>query len=143
MLLPTNNDDISDFELMEQPSNTYRLIYSKDRLKGFTDDIEALKQTIYFILNTERYDYLIYDWDYGFQIKDLIGQNPKDILQTIQMRISDALIQDTRITEVSNFAFDINKNKVKITFTVKSIFGNIEQELIIWKPQTWRALNVI
>lgn len=131
MLLPINNDDISDFELVEQPSNTYHLIYLKDRLKGFTDDIEALKQTIYFILNTERYDYLIYDWNYGFQIKDLIGQNPKDILQTIQMRISDALIQDTRITEVSNFAFDIIKNKVKVTFTVKSIFGDIEQELII------------
>jgi len=131
MLLPTNNDDISDFELVEQPSNTYRLIYLKDRLKGFTDDIEALKQTIYFILNTERYDYLIYDWDYGFQIKDLIGQNPKDILQTIQMRISDALIQDTRITEVSNFSFDVIKNKVKTTFTIKSIFGDLQQEVNI------------
>lgn len=132
MLLPTNNQDlINDFDIKEQTSNTYKLIYLKDRLKGFTDEIDALKQTIYFILNTERYDYLIYDWNYGFQIKDLIGQNPNDILQTIQARISDALIQDTRITEVSNFSFDVIKNKVKTTFTIKSIFGDLQQEVNI------------
>lgn len=129
MILPTNDQAlINDFDIKEQTSNTYKLVYLKDRLKGFTDEIEALKQTIYFILNTERYDYLIYDWNYGFQIKDLIGQNPNDILQTIQSRISDALIQDTRITEVSNFSFDIIKNKVKTTFTVKSIFGDLQLE---------------
>ena len=132
MLLPTNDQAlIDDFVIKEQTSNTYKLIYLKDRLKGFTDEIEALKQTIYFILNTERYDYLIYDWNYGFQIKDLIGQNPNDILQTIQARISDALIQDTRITEVSNFSFDVIKNKVKTTFTIKSIFGDLQQEVNI------------
>ena len=132
MLLPTNDQAlIDDFDIKEQTSNTYKLIYLKDRLKGFTDEIEALKQTIYFILNTERYDYLIYDWNYGFQIKDLIGQNPNDILQTIQARISDALIQDTRITEVSNFSFDVIKNNVKTTFTIKSIFGDLQQEVNI------------
>lgn len=129
MILPTNDQAlINDFDIKEQTSNTYKLVYLKDRLKGFTDEIEALKQAIYFILNTERYDYLIYDWNYGFQIKDLIGQNPNDILQTIQSRISDALIQDTRITEVSNFSFDVIKNKVKVTFTVKSIFGDLQLE---------------
>lgn len=132
MLLPANDQAlIDDFDIKEQTSNTYKLIYLKDRLKGFTDEIDALKQTIYFILNTERYDYLIYDWNYGFQIKDLIGQNPNDILQTIQARISDALIQDTRITEVSNFSFDVIKNKVKTTFTIKSIFGDLQQEVNI------------
>lgn len=132
MLLPANDQAlIDDFDIKEQTSNTYKFIYLKDRLKGFTDEIDALKQTIYFILNTERYDYLIYDWNYGFQIKDLIGQNPNDILQTIQARISDALIQDTRITEVSNFSFDVIKNKVKTTFTIKSIFGDLQQEVNI------------
>ena len=53
MLLPTNNQDlINDFDIKEQTSNTYKLVYLKDRLKGFTDEIEDLKQAIYFILNT-------------------------------------------------------------------------------------------
>ena len=95
------------------------------------DEIDALKQAIYFILNIERYDYLIYNWNYGFEIKDLIGQEPKNILPEIQKRISDALIQDSRIIEISNFSFSITKNKVIVYFTVKSIFGDLKQEFNI------------
>lgn len=131
MMLPTNSniEELIDFEVTEQTSNTYRLIYQKNKIKGFTDEIEALKQAIYFILNTERYDYLIYNWNYGFEIKDLIGQDPRSILPEIQKRICDALIQDTRITEISDFVFSIVKNKVSVSFTVKSIFGDISQDL--------------
>ena len=133
MLLPTNSniEKLSDFEPVEQTSNTYRLFYQKNKLKGFTDEIDALKQAIYFILNIERYDYLIYNWNYGFEIKDLIGQEPKNILPEIQKRISDALIQDSRIIEISNFSFSITKNKVIVYFTVKSIFGDLKQEFNI------------
>ena len=133
MLLPTNSniEKLSDFEPVEQTSNTYRLFYQKNKLKGFMDEIDALKQAIYFILNIERYDYLIYNWNYGFEIKDLIGQEPKNILPEIQKRISDALIQDSRIIEISNFSFSITKNKVIVYFTVKSIFGDLKQEFNI------------
>ena len=132
ILLPTNDIDLSnDFEVVEQPSKTYRLLYQKNKLSGFTDEIEALKQAIYFILNTERYDYLIYDWDYGFEIKDLVGQDPRSILPEIQKRICDALMQDTRITEITDFKFNVIKNKVSVLFAVKSIFGDINQNLDI------------
>lgn len=133
MLLPTNSniEKLSDFEPVEQTSNTYRLFYQKNKLKGFTDEIDALKQAIYFILNIERYDYLIYNWNYGFEIKDLIGQEPKNILPEIQKRISDALIQDSRINAILNFSFSMLKNKVIVYFTVKSIFGDLQQELNI------------
>lgn len=131
--MPTNSniEKLSDFEPVEQTSNTYRLFYQKNKLKGFTDEIDALKQAIYFILNIERYDYLIYNWNYGFEIKDLIGQEPKNILPEIQKRISDALIQDSRINEILNFSFSMLKNKVIVYFTVKSIFGDLQQELNI------------
>ena len=133
MLLPTNSniEKLSDFEPVEQTSNTYRLFYQKNKLRGFTDEIDALKQAIYFILNIERYDYLIYNWNYGFEIKDLIGQEPKNILPEIQKRISDALIQDSRINAILNFSFSMLKNKVIVYFTVKSIFGDLQQELNI------------
>lgn len=132
ILLPTNDIDLSnDFEVVEQPSKTYRLLYQKNKLSGVTDEIEALKQAIYFILNTERYDYLIYDWDYGFEIKDLVGQDPRSILPEIQKRICDALMQDTRITEITDFKFNVIKNKVSVLFAVKSIFGDINQNLDI------------
>lgn len=64
-------------------------------------------------MNIERYEYLIYDWDYGFQISDLIGSEINSILPEIQNRITDALIQDTRINSVDDFSFDIKGLKEK------------------------------
>ena len=106
-----------------QLSKKNKLNYNKNDLKGFVDNLAAVKQAIYFILNIERYEYLIYDWDYGFQISDLIGSEINSILPEIQNRITDALIQDTRIISVNNFSFDVQKNKVTAYFTVSTIFG--------------------
>ena len=87
-------------------------------------------------MNIERYEYLIYDWDYGFQISDLIGSEINSILPEIQNRITDALIQDTRINSVDDFSFDIKglkekglypKNKVIVYFTVNTIFGTTNE----------------
>lgn len=127
-----NAEILSDFSFKEPTSNTYKLNYDKNNLKGFVDNLEAVKQAIYLILNIERYEYLIYDWDYGFQISDLIGSEINSILPEIQNRITDALIQDTRINSVDDFSFDIKglkekglypKNKVIVSFTVNTIFG--------------------
>lgn len=127
-----NAEILSDFSFKEPTSNTYKLNYDKNNLKGFVDNLEAVKQSIYLILNIERYEYLIYDWDYGFQISDLIGSEINSILPEIQNRITDALIQDTRINSVDDFSFDIKglkekglypKNKVIVYFTVNTIFG--------------------
>ncbi|MBO7715957.1 MAG: DUF2634 domain-containing protein [Methanobrevibacter sp.] len=118
-----NVEILSDFSFKEPTSNTYKLNYNKNDLKGFVDNLAAVKQAIYFILNIERYEYLIYDWDYGFQISDLIGSEINSILPEIQNRITDALIQDTRIISVNNFSFDVQKNKVTAYFTVSTIFG--------------------
>ena len=127
-----NAEILSDFSFKEPTSNTYKLNYDKNNLKGFVDNLEAVKQSIYLILNIERYECLIYDWDYGFQISDLIGSEINSILPEIQNRITDALIQDTRINSVDDFSFDIKglkekglypKNKVIVSFTVNTIFG--------------------
>lgn len=122
-----NAEILSDFSFKEPTSNTYKLNYDKNNLKGFVDNLEAVKQAIYLILNIERYEYLIYDWDYGFQISDLIGSEINSVLPEIQNRITDALIQDTRINSVDDFSFDIKKNKVIVYFTVNTIFGTTNE----------------
>lgn len=131
-----NAEILSDFSFKEPTSNTYKLNYDKNDLKGFVDNLAAVKQAIYLILNIERYEYLIYDWDYGFQISDLIGSEINSILPEIQNRITDALIQDTRINSVDDFSFDIKglkekglypKNKVIVYFTVNTIFGTTNE----------------
>ena len=125
----TNNVEVlSDFSLETETSNTYRINQQKNNINGFIDDIEAVKQSVYLILNIERYKYLIYGWDYGFEIVDLIGKDINIIQVDIQRRICDALKQDDRITDIKDFSFEVQKNKLIAYFTVETIFGSYETQ---------------
>lgn len=104
-----------------EPTKTYKI--KDNRIVGFCDGIEALKQAIYLILNTERYEYLIYSDDYGSELKSLIGKD-RDIAESEhKRRIKEALIQDDRINNVDNFIFKYDGDGVLIEFTVFSIYG--------------------
>lgn len=132
-MLPSTFDDnvevLSDFAFTTQTSNTYKLNLDKNNISGFCDELEAVKQAVYLILNIERYEYLIYDWDYGFEIKDLIGQESIIIQQEIQRRICDALKQDSRIVNVRDFIFENGSiGKLIVHFTVETIFGSYQSQ---------------
>lgn len=127
---PEVNDGLlTDFEeTIEQPSKTYKLDTVKNRIVGFIDEIEALKQAIFLMLNIERYVYIIYSWNYGVEFEDLFGKPIPFVLPEIKRRVTEALVQDDRIDSVDNFKFVVNKGKVLATFTVHSIYGEIETE---------------
>ena len=128
-MLPESEIEIlSDFEIEEQPTLTYKLDYEKNRIIGKTDELAAMKQLVYLILNTERYQYLIYSWNYGVEFQDLIGQPKSFVLPELERRITDALMQDDRITTVSDFSFETNRHSVTAYFTVNTIFGDLETE---------------
>lgn len=132
-MLPNTFDDnvevLSDFAFTTQTSNTYKINLDKNNISGFCDELEAVKQAVYLILNIERYEYLIYDWDYGFEIKDLIGQESIIIQPEIQRRICDALKQDSRIVNVRDFIFENGSiGKLIVHFTVETIFGSYQSQ---------------
>ena len=89
----------------------------------------TLPSRTFLILNVERYEWLIYSWNYGFEKKSLIGKPVDFCIPEIERRVKEALLQDDRITAVENFQFEVNKKKVLTTFTVISIFGPIFTEM--------------
>lgn len=118
---------ISYFDVEEQPSKTYYLDRKKKRIIGnVTDYLKAVEQAVYLILSTERYDYVMYSWNYGIELKDLYGQIKEYIIPSLIRRITDALKQDDRITDVIDFAYKIEKSKYYISFTVVTKYGNID-----------------
>lgn len=126
--LPQTGDDLDlvTFAMEQQPSHTYKLDINRGRVKGTTEDADALLQAVYLILSVERYQYPIYSYDYGVELVDLIGQ-PKDyIMSEVKRRITEALTQDDRINSVDNWEFESAKKSLTITFTVHSIYGDIE-----------------
>lgn len=114
--------EIAPEEVIET-SRTYKL--SSDKIQGYTDGLEALKQAIYKVLNTERYEYPIYSFNYGIELENLIGKDPVYVQIELKRRIRECLLRDDRITEVDNFKFEVNGNEIKCTFDVHSIFGNL------------------
>jgi hypothetical protein len=128
-MIPQNNDDLKlDFQFGELPTNTFFLRISNDNISGFADGLQAMVQAIYLILNTERYEHLIYSWNYGVELADLFGKPIPFCIPEIKRRITEALMQDTRITGVDEFTFDHSKGKIFTTFSVHTIYGTIEAE---------------
>lgn len=127
-MIPKVDNDLLTLDVETQPSLTYALDIENGRIRGMVDNLESVKQAVYLILSTECYAWLIYSWNYGVELVDLIGQ-PKDYaLPEIQRCITEALLQDDRITAVDGFEFETGKKSIHVTFTVHSIFGDTEVE---------------
>lgn len=126
--LPTTGEnlDLIGFELEEQPSYTHKLDIEGQRVTGMTDKREALRQAVYLILNVERYAYPIYSRNYGSELVDLIGQPMDYAMSEMKRRITDALMQDDRITGVDDWTFETGRKSVLARFTVYTIYGELE-----------------
>ena len=118
-----------DCEIEEQPGLTYRINADSCSVKGEADGLEAVKQAVYCILNTGRYQYPIYSWNYGIELIDLYGEPVTYVCPELERRISEALLCDDRIEGVDHFTFDVSqKGVVHISFTVHTVFGEVKAE---------------
>lgn len=113
-----------------QPSRTYALDFDNNEMGGIIDGEQAIRQFIRKAIMTARFRFLIYDDEYGCELEDLIGADVTDaLLQTeIPRVITDALIYDDRIENVSNFVITRKKDMVFIEFTVTTTDGTIIDE---------------
>lgn len=129
-MIPSVNNILSEnLEVEIQPSKNYKMHMQDKIISGTCDGVEALKQVIYKILNTERYKYPIYSWNYGVELSDLVGEPISYVCAEAERRITEALTQDDRIDGVSDFEFDTsNKHEVVCTFVVHTIFGDITSQ---------------
>ena len=111
-MIPAANGYLEDLEIEEMPTKTYKMHLDQDYISGYCDEREALKQTIYKILNTES---------------DLFGEPISYVCPEIERRVTEALIQDTRINSCSTFSFDTREQgTVGVSFIVHSIYGDFD-----------------
>lgn len=121
-----------DFEITEQPTHTYKMNLESNLIRGYTDGQEAMKQAIYKILNTERYQYVMYSWNYGIKLLDLYGEPVSYVCPELERRITESLTWDDRIQTVDNFEFNISKKgEILVTFTAHTVFGDVVAEKVV------------
>lgn len=129
-MLPSNNA-FTEYEEYEEPTKTFYIDFESGRITKSIDGIDAIKQAIIMILATERYEYLIHTWDYGFETQDLIGEDIGYVYPELKRRIVEALTQDSRIDSVDTFEFDKKGKVVTVSFVVHSTLGDITEETVV------------
>ena len=125
-MLPDYNTVYQQDNIM--PSKTYYINRNTNRISGYIDNKDAIVQAIYLILQTERYESVIYNWYYGAELDDLIGKNRNYVTSELRRMIREALLEDDRISEVTSFSFNFKDDSVLVQFLVQTIIGDIQME---------------
>ena len=120
--------DMATIEKKTIPSLTWKINEERAEVRGTVDELEAMKQAVRKILQTERYRYAIYDWNYGIELEERYGKNVTYVIPELKKRIEDALLADDRVTAVTDFSFMQEKGSVTAEFMVHTIFGEITAE---------------
>ncbi len=112
-----------------EPSKTWRIDFEKKRISGTIDGLDALRQAVFLCLSTERYEHVIFSFDYGVESKGMEGRSYNLVQTELQSAIEDALSADERITGVSDFAFSRTNSGVNVTFSVAGNSGSFTMEV--------------
>ena len=115
-----------NIEIVKYPSRTYA--DKTKAIRGYIDNIEAIKQTVHHIIYTERYAYPIYPDNYGMELNKYIGRPFEYLQATIEKDLRDALTQDDRIDNI--VVTNITKQDLDtaiVEFDVYSVEGLIQE----------------
>lgn len=125
------NSTIQNIVIKTQPSLTYR--DNGNNIIGKTDGLEAITQTVWHILNTERYAYVIYPNWYGMELEKYKGQPFSYLEAQIENDLRSALLQDDRIydiiiSEITQLSVDSASVKFNV-YSQEGIIENMEIEV--------------
>lgn len=120
---------------VEVPSKTYYMDWEKGRIVGKCNGLTALKQAIHKALITSRGDFLVlYSDDYGSDIEHaVLGDSPTSeyLTTVIPKLVKDCLLVDDRINDVFDIESHTEGEKLFISFTVSSDFGEFDIREVI------------
>lgn len=122
-MLPDYNTVYQQDNIM--PSKTYYINRNTNRISGYIDDKDAIIQAIYLILSTERYESVIYNWYYGTEFDSLVGKDRDFVKSELKRRIAEAILEDDRILDVTDFDISFNKDVANVVFLVETNIGDI------------------
>ncbi len=111
---------------MPQTGLTYYIDSNTGRITSMVNNADALVQSIYKALDTERYSFDIYGWAYGLDMEPFIGQDLDYIQTNLQKYVEDCLLTDDRVISINNF--NVQQQDIDsclITFDVDSTEGYI------------------
>lgn len=130
-LLPTYVEDDEELEEQEESQipREYEIDFETGQLTGnIVEGAEAVKVWIWLALQTPRYRYYIYSWDYGHEFEDLIGQEyTEEYIEAETRRMTeDYLCSNENIQEITDFSVNMENDVSTISFVANTVYGEVE-----------------
>lgn len=123
-----NTETAGTAEKIKMPKE-YEIDLKTGQLTGrIVEGLEAIKIWIWLVLQTPRYRYYIYTWDYGNEFDDLIGQGYSEeyITAEAQRMTEDCLLVNENIQSISDFSVGMENDQLSVSFTANTIYGSIQ-----------------
>jgi hypothetical protein len=121
----------TDIQLTSRPSRTW-IIDRNTMQVGFMDEgLEAVRQSVEIALNVERFQWQIYNTNFGNELEELVGDDADYIQSELPRMVNDALSVDDRVIDTADYVFSVNGDSMTVSFTVNTVYGQLTEELLI------------
>lgn len=136
-MFPFDMDEADELELtaMAEAVNEteikpeYEIDFDTMQLTGrMITGIDAVKQWIKLCLDTPRYRYTQYPWNYGTDFDELVGKGYTlgDLKPILKRMVTEALSENKEIKSVSDFVIEKNGDYVSMSFRVETDYGDAD-----------------
>lgn len=102
----------------------------KDGKMYIVEGKEAVKIWLWKLFQTPRYRYLIYSWDYGHELEDLIGLGSSEsfIKSEAERFIREAIWPTLNgyVEDIKDILISLNEDRLSIEFTAITPYGEVE-----------------
>lgn len=129
-------EEVIEEEQEEYYPREYEINLKTGKLTGrIVEGKKALVVWLYLALQIERYQYYTYSWDYGNELKTIIGKSYSDeyIYSEVKRMITECIEENPYITGIENLqVFRKSDNETLcISFTVLTDYGTEEMEIYV------------
>lgn len=121
----TDNEELPLYREYAYDFANNRLLTGPDGNTYLVEGNEALRIWIYKALRTPRYAHVAYDDDYGCELDNLIGEPMSSDVTHLEIKryITEALMVNPYIEELSDFQFASTRSGVEVSFRVRTGYG--------------------
>lgn len=128
--------EIEEVTVVEEPeiAKEFEIDFKTGQLTGATvEGLEAVKAWVFLALKVGRYKHLIYSWDYGTELEDLIGKtySLEYLNAEIPRLIEETLSLNKYIKGVDNFNIELSNDRISIMFDLDTVYGGGEMQIYV------------
>lgn len=91
------------------------------------EGLEAIKVWIWKALQTQRYKYLAYTWQYGNEIENAIGQGLSNSATQAEVKryVEECLSINPYIQGMTSFALNLDGSNANLSLTILTVYGEV------------------